>query len=148
MNRVMRQLTVRAPVEKVFAFLSDPHNLPEIWPNVLEVKNIKRDTSGGYNFDWAYKMSGVRLEGKVETAEIMRNQRLVFKSAKGFECIFRWKFMPESQLTNLTLELDYTIPPSVLKHAKEDVVTQLNEHEIEALIENVRTKLELEIAYA
>jgi len=148
MNRIMRQLTVRAPVEKVFPFLSDPHNLPEIWPNILEVKNIKKDTSGGYNFDWAYKMSGIRLEGKVETAEVLRNQRLVFKSAKGFECIFRWKFMPEGQLTNLTLELDYSIPSSVLKHTKEDVITQQNEHEIEALIENVRTKLELEIAYA
>lgn len=148
MIRFMRHINVQAPVEKVFTYLADPKHLPEIWSNVIEVKNVKRASGGGFDFDWSYKMAGLRFDGRAEAVENLQNQRLVWKTTKGLESTLRWKFMPEGNTTSLTLEFDYTIPASLLKRGKEEVITRENEHEIEAMLANVRTKVELEIAYA
>jgi uncharacterized membrane protein len=148
MIRFMRHINVQAPAEKVFTYLADPKHLPEIWPNVIEVKNVKRASAGGFDFDWSYKMAGLKFDGRAEAVEYLQNQRLVWKTTKGLESTLRWKFMPEGSSTSLTLEFDYSIPPSLLKRGKEEVITRENEHEIEAMLANVRTKVELEIAYA
>ena len=148
MIRFMRHINVQAPADKVFTYLADPKQFPEIWPNVIEVKNVKRASAGGFDFDWSYKMAGLRFDGPAEVAEYLPNQRLVWKTTKGLESTLRWKFLPEGNATSLTLEFDYSIPPSLLKRGKEEVITRENEHEIEAMLANVRTKLELEIAYA
>lgn len=41
MKAIVRQIRVDSPVERVFDFLLDPNNLPEIWPNIVEVKSVK-----------------------------------------------------------------------------------------------------------
>ena len=70
MQTIIRDILVKAPVDRVFDFLVDPNNLPEVWPNIIEVKNVKKSKSNdGFNFNWAYKMSGMRFEGKSETVE-------------------------------------------------------------------------------
>lgn len=37
MFRVSRHINIKAPTEKVFAFLEDKSHLPEIWPSMIEV---------------------------------------------------------------------------------------------------------------
>jgi uncharacterized membrane protein len=148
MIRILRNIRINAPVEKVYDFLSDPKHLPELWPNVVEVKSVKRAPKGGYSFDWTYKMSGQTLNGKVETTDFTRNQRFVWESTRGFESILRFRFQPEGNLTALTFEMDYTIPSALLKQTKHDVIVQETEHEVEAMCSNIRTKVELEVAYA
>jgi hypothetical protein len=49
MAKLDRSITINAPVEKVFDLVSDPNNMLEIWPNLVEVKDIQRlpiSTSG------------------------------------------------------------------------------------------------------
>ena len=40
MATVKKSIKINAPVEKVFEYLT-PENLPEIWPSLVEVKNVK-----------------------------------------------------------------------------------------------------------
>ena len=42
MKMITRDIQVDTPVDRVFDFLADPNNLPEIWPNIIEVKNVKK----------------------------------------------------------------------------------------------------------
>jgi uncharacterized membrane protein len=149
MTKILRDIRIKTPVDRVFNFLADPRNLPEIWPNIVEVNNIKKSKSNGsYTFDWTYKMSGMRFEAMAETVEFVQNQRLVIRSTKGFDCTLTWKFQPEMNETRLVLEIEYKIPASLLKKLKEQTILQENEHDVDAVLENVKSRSELELAYA
>jgi len=150
MKTIVREIRVDTPVERVFDFLLDPNNLPEIWPNIVEVKSVKksRDNNEGFSFNWAYKMSGLLFEGKCETIEHIPYERLVVKSNKGLDSTITWRFQPTGRETHVTLRFEYQIPASLLKRIKEDIVIQENEHEVEALLQNLKSRLELQPVYA
>jgi uncharacterized membrane protein len=146
---IVRDIRVDTPVERVFDFLLDPNNLPEIWPNIIEVKNVKKSKdSEGFNFNWTYKMSGLPFEGKCETIEYTRYERLVVKSNKALDSTITWRFQPSGRETHVTLRFEYQIPSSLLKRMKEEIVIQENEHEVDALLQNLKSRLELQPVYA
>ena len=149
MKTITRDIQVNTTVDKVFDFLADPNNLPEIWPNVIEVKNVKRSkTNDNLTFNWTYKMSGVQFESKCETLEIVPYEQIAIQSSKGLNATVTWKFQPAAGATHLTLRLDYEIPSSLLKRIKDDIVIRENEHEVDAMLQNVKTRLELQPVYA
>lgn len=149
MKMITRDIQVNAPVNKVFDFLADPNHLPEIWPNIVEVKNVKKTkTNDSYTFNWLYKMSGMPFEGKCEAVEFVPGDQLVFHSAGGLNATVHWRFQPSGQTTHLALRFEYEIPASLLKRIKDEIVVRENEHELDALLQNVKTRLELEPAYA
>ena len=45
MAKLQKSITINAPVEKVFGYLSDPNNLPEIWPSMVEIEPIAHTES-------------------------------------------------------------------------------------------------------
>ena len=146
---IVRDIRVDTPVERVFDFLADPNNLPEVWPNIFEVKNVKKSKDHeGFNFNWAYKMSGLPFEGKCETIEYTPYERLVVKSNKTLDSTITWRFQPMGRETHVTLKFEYQIPSSLLKRIKEEIVIQENEHEVEALLQNIKSRLELQPVYA
>jgi uncharacterized membrane protein len=148
MKTIVRDIRVDTPVERVFDFLADPNNLPEVWPNIIEVKNVKKSKDHeGFNFNWAYKMSGLPFEGKCETIDYTPYERLVVKSNKALDSTITWRFKPMGRETHVTLKFEYQIPASLLKRMKEEIVIQENEHELEALLQNLKSRLELQPAY-
>jgi uncharacterized protein YndB with AHSA1/START domain len=38
MAKVSKSITINAPVEKIFEYLTDQTNIPEIWPSLVENK--------------------------------------------------------------------------------------------------------------
>ena len=146
---IVRDIQVDIPVERVFDFLLDPNNLPEIWPNVIEVKNVKKSKDHeGFNFNWTYKMFGLPFEGKCETIEHIPYERFVVKSNKALDSTITWRFQPSGRETHVTLRFEYQIPSSLLKRMKEEIVIQENEHEVDALLQNLKSRLELQPVYA
>jgi uncharacterized membrane protein len=149
MKTIIRDIQVNTSVDRVFDFLADPEHLPEIWPNIIEVKNVKKSKANdSFTFNWAYKMSGIHFEGKCETVEYVPYDRLVIQSTKGLDATLNWKFQPNGQATHLTLRFEYEVPSTLLKRTKEEIVIRENEHEVEAMLQNVKSRLELELAYA
>jgi len=62
MAKVVKSVTINVPVEKVFNYLEDPLNLPEIWPSLVEVIEVQRTPEGvGSTYRWVYKLAGIRL---------------------------------------------------------------------------------------
>ncbi|HXQ33710.1 MAG TPA: hypothetical protein VN843_06845, partial [Anaerolineales bacterium] len=83
-----------------------------------------------------------------ETIEYVPYERLVFKSNKGLDSTISWSFQPGGRETHVTLKFEYQIPSSLLKKVKEEIVIRENEHEVDAMLQNLKSKLELELAYA
>ena len=145
MQTITRDVLVIAPLERVFNFLVDPHNLAEVWPSIVEVKSVKKaKNNDGFKFNWDYKMADLEFEGKCETIEYIPNERIAIKSTKGLDSTITWSLNPVGENTHITLTFEYQIPASVLKQAEEAAVVQENEREVDAMLQNLRNSLELE----
>ena len=143
MAKITKSVTINAPVEKVYAFMSEPTNLPEIWPSMVEVKDVQPSPAGGYNFSWVYKMAGVRFDGASETTEAIPNQRVVNKSTKGIESTFVWMYEPEDGGTKLTLEVEYTVPIPLVGKLAEAFIVKQNQHEADVMLANLKARMEI-----
>jgi len=144
MMKVHKKATIHAPINKVFAYMTDPRNLPEIWPSMVEVKNVRTNTHGGYDFDWVYKMGGMHFNGSSDTTEFVINKHHVTKSTKGIESKFTWDYETTRDGTQLTLEVEYNVPVPLIGKIAETILTKQNEHEAEFMLENLKNKMEIE----
>ena len=141
MKKIVKTGTIKAPVEKIFDYISEPSNLPEIWPSLVEVKDVQRLTDGT-KFRWVYKMAGIHLEGTTENVESIANQRIVSKTKGGVESTQTWMFQPEGDGTKVTFEVEYTVPIPVLGKLAEAIIVKMNEQEGEAILANLKTRME------
>jgi len=144
MAKLKRSITIHAPIDKVFTFMNDPRNLPDIWPSMIDVKDLNQAKAGGTNFGWVYKMAGIRFEGASEVVEYIENQRTVTQSTKGIESRFTWMYDTMGKDTKLTVDIEYKVPVPVLGKLAEAVIVKQNEHEAELLLENLKTRMEVE----
>lgn len=103
--------------------MGDPHHLPEIWPSMIEVKDVTPAAVGVYNFSWVYKMSGMRSEGASETTEYETNKHTQTKSVKGIESTFNWDFKAHNG-------------------GAESFIVKQNEHEADTLLANLKDLME------
>jgi uncharacterized membrane protein len=142
MAKLQKSIVIKAPVEKVFSYMSDPTHLPDIWPSMVEVKDVKPSPTGGSNFGWVYKMAGMRIDGASETTEYLPNQRQVTQSTKGIQSKFTWTYQPDPGGVKLTVEVDYTVPVPVLGKVAEAVIVRQNEGEAETLLANLKARME------
>lgn len=142
MAEIKRSISINVPVEKVFAYIDNPVNFPEVWPSMMEVKDVEELPTGGRKFNWVYKMAGVRLEGTSETIEYVANQRIVTKSTGAVESKFVWEFLPEGEGTKLNSSIEYTVPVPVLGKLAEGLIVKMNEREADTLVANLKDRLE------
>jgi len=142
MAKVERSITINAPVEKVFGYIGEPTNLPEIWPSIVEIKDVQPLPSGGHSYRTEYKMAGMRFESTGEDTEWVANQRIVSKNSNGLEATVTWVFQPEAGGTKLTFEVEYTVPIPLLSKLAEAFIVKVNEREAELLLANLKDRLE------
>lgn len=143
MAKIRKSVRLNAPVDQVFDYITHPENLPEIWPSMVEVSNVKRKSDGAHSFDWVYKMAGVRFKGHAESIEIETNARSVVKNERGIPSTFHWTFEGANGGTRVTMEVEYTIPGKLLDKLVAPLVERLNDREAESVLENLKTRLEL-----
>lgn len=127
-------------MEKVFEY-TKPENLPEIWPSLVEVKNIKELANGGYSWDWMYKMAGMNFNGSSEHVEYVENEYTVAKST-GIESTITWKYESVSGGTKMTSLTEYKIPVPLLGKVAEAFIVKMNENESETILANLKARLE------
>lgn len=142
MIKITRTLTIDAPVERIFSFMDDPCNLPRIWPSMIDTKPTGLSAAGGQNFDWEYKMAGIRMHGASQVLERIPNRHLVTSSQQGIESRFTWHYTPLGDHTRVDLEVEYNIPIPVLGNLAEVVVRKQNEHEADVMLANLKTVME------
>ncbi len=143
MAKLQKSGLIKPPVEKVFEYIVDPNNLPEIWPSLLEVKDVQRAPSGDISsYKWTYKMAGIRFEGTTEITEIIQNQRIVIKDRGGIEGTRTTSFLQENEGTRVTVDADYTIPVALLGRLAEPFIVKQNEQEVDTILLNLKVRME------
>ena len=142
MAKLTRSIHIKAPAEKVYNFLTEPSNLPEVWPSMVEVNNIHHEPTGLHKFHWKYKMAGVIFEGETDTVEAVPSKRVVTQTSGGIPSRFEWTYRSEGNEMTLDVSVEYTVPIPVLGKLAEPVIVKLNEHEAETLLANIKTTME------
>ena len=126
MTTINSSININAPVEEVFAYLSDPMNIPEWMVGMTEVMDVT-GSGVGEQYHWKYKMAGVPLRGESTISEHVPNERRVAESKGGITSTFTFTFAPHEGGTKLDVDVDYTIPIPVLGKLAEKLVLKWNE---------------------
>jgi len=142
MAKLNNSVNISAPVEKVFAYVSDPMNLPEWMGSMSEVTDLT-GSGVGQRYHWKYNMVGIPLPGESTIKEHVLNQRVVTESKAGIANTFRFTFAPHEGGTKLDLEVDYTIPVPVLGKLAENLVLKRNQREAVMWMQNIKERLEV-----
>jgi uncharacterized membrane protein len=137
-----KSITINAPVEKVFKYATEPSNLPEIWPSLIENKSVERLPNGGNKTQFVYKMAGMRFEGISEDTEFIPNQRVVSKTEEIVESEMIWEYQSEGEATKVTFRVEYTVPIPLLGKLAEAFIVKQNENEAETLLANLKARME------
>lgn len=140
MATIKSSIFINAPVEKVFDY-TKPEHLPEFWPSLVEVKNIKELPNGGYSWDWVYKMAGMTFNGSSTHTEYVENERTVAQST-GIESTITWSYKPEAGGTRMTALTEYKIPVPLLGKVAEAFIVKMNENESDTIMANLKARLE------
>ena len=141
MAKLAKSVTINAPVEKVFGYVSDSTNLPEIWPSLLEMKDVKHLSDGKTTDSWTYKMAGMRFKGTTIT-EYVENKSVISKTEGGVKSTQIWTFEPADGGTKATFEVEYSVPIPLLGKIAEAIVVKMNDHEGDAIMANLKSRME------
>jgi len=116
--RIETSIEIAAPVEKVFAFLSNPWNQERILPNT-KIEDVSNQPIGvGTKYRISAVISGIkaRLHWH-EIVEFEQNRRFVGHEVKGGPCKkeeWTYVFDPTDKGTKVTLNILIDLPYSVL----------------------------------
>lgn len=142
MKTIDRSIRINAPVGKIYEFVTEPTNLPEIWPSLVEVSNSRRKPDGSHSFDFIYKMAGVRFHGHAATSRATPNKYVEVETKVGLISIFRWSFEGRNDVTEVKLHVEYEIPIPLLGKMAESFLVSLNERECEHLLLTLKERIE------
>lgn len=96
---------LRAPVEQVWAVLTDPESWPLWWPYVRSVQTLKEGDGDGVGsvrrIDWSTRLP-YRITIEVEAVESVRHQRLRGRSRGQLDGEGLWLLREEDGYTDVT----------------------------------------------
>jgi carbon monoxide dehydrogenase subunit G len=142
MSTINKSINIGAPVEKVFAYVTDPMNTLEWLVGTTEVTDVT-GSGVGQHYHWKYNMLGVPLRGESTVSEQVPNERRVTQGKGGVTSTWTFTFAPHEGGTKLDLELDYTIPVPVLGKLAEQLVLKRNQREADLSMENIKQRMEV-----
>jgi uncharacterized membrane protein len=141
MAKLKKSITIKAPVEKIYIYVSNSKNLPEIWPSLIDIWDVEDLPDGRTTNRWAYKMAGMRFEGTT-MIEYVEKKRILSKTEGGVRSIQKWTFEPINDVTGVTFEVEYNIPIPVLGKLAEAIVVKMNDHEGDNIMANLKSRME------
>ncbi len=141
MARFHKSIEIKAPVSKVYSFIEDPNNGPEVMTNLIEVKDVKGSGVGSH-YKWTWSMAGMKFKGENTYIEDVPNKRIVINSKGGIESTWTYNFESRGDVTILDLDIDYKIPVPVLGKLAEKLLLKRNEREGDTNLMNLKDRLE------
>jgi uncharacterized membrane protein len=143
--RIDREIIVNSTLERVFRYVSDPYNWPELWPSLMAVEDVKPLSNGGFSARYEYKMIGMRFKGTGECTDYVPNQWMVIDTKGGIHGRITLTFRSIEDKTRVTITIEYTVPVPLLGKLTEYVVLKMNEQEANLVLNNLRLRFMVDI---
>jgi coenzyme Q-binding protein COQ10 len=125
MGRVHVEGHVDAPVEHVFSVALDVDRIPDYNP-YMEVRNVSGPLDHvGTTFDSTLKILGRRSDSIGKVIEVEPDRLIHIQGenrADGSKSDWIYRFIPEGPATQVSLDVEYTVPGGVLGEAMDRLV--------------------------
>jgi uncharacterized membrane protein len=144
MESLHASVEVEAPIERVFAYVTDPENMPRVWRSMASVSTVERRPDGAHSYDWVHKMGALNVRGHAETAAVEPNRSCTVKSKGGISSTMHWTFEPRGLATHLSVDVDYAVPAPIVGRIAEKVLAKHTEREMNEVLGNVKGAVESE----
>jgi uncharacterized protein YndB with AHSA1/START domain len=141
MAEIERDITIDAPVERVFAYHASPDHLTA-WPHVAYVTGQQELPNASLRLQWTNRLSGMRVDGTTEDIEQVANQRRVSKVRGAIDLMLTATFQPEDGGAKMTIEVEITLPIPLIGGAIGAFIIGGMESEIDATLANVKARME------
>ena len=145
MARLDKEVIVNSSPVKVFSYVSNPNNWPELWPSLMAVENVKTLSNGGFSATYEYKMAGMRFRGTGECTEYLPNQWMVIETKGGIHGRITLTFRSIEDKTRVTITIEYTVPVPLLGKLTEYVILKMNEQEANLVLSNIQLRFMVDI---
>jgi uncharacterized membrane protein len=142
MPKVDNEVIINAPVDEIFGYVSQPSNLKQIWPSLIEINNEQLLPNGGYSYHWVYKMTGIRFSGAGECIEMKPNLVLASRNIGAIESTVYFRFLSIGGRTKVSLAIDYQVPMPLLGQLTEIIILKMNAKEVGLILDNLRIRFE------
>ena len=141
-KKLEKTIMINVPAARIFAYLVEPTNLLEIWPSLIDVRDIIRLPNGGCRFRWVFKMIGTHLKGTCKTSEFIPDRKAVFKSRGGIESTISWMLQSEAGGTKVTFETDCSVPARLSDKVTATFIARGCQREADLILANLKDRLE------
>lgn len=143
-EKIHVEINIKAPIQKVFDFVTNPHKIPLALPGLIENTNVPElPVKAGDTFNFKYKMVGIVLEGVTTVEEITSPTTYNFSTTVG--AISHWKeqLSDDNGSTNFSLDIEYEVPQTWTEAIKISLIQKTNQKSAEKFLENVKSAVEL-----
>ena len=142
MIEVTESVVVDAPLERVWEYMDDPYNQPEISPSITDVRDVEQDETGK-SLAYTYRMAGVSVDGSMQTSTYDPGERVVFELEGPLSGTITWEFERlDDGRTRVTYAAAYDLPSRVLESVVRRFAERYNERELQTTLANLQTRLE------
>ncbi len=99
---------VDGTIERLFAYVPEIHDSPEIWPGLLEVGEVEYLPLGGVIARWVYKMGGAIVVDRQTRNEPLCRCDGPLTVLGNIACGMKWSFYTNTSRPSVTLDGDHT----------------------------------------
>jgi uncharacterized membrane protein len=143
MSRVAKSAVIHGDAEQIMNYIADVKNHPAFIGPLKSVANLEGDPKQqGTSWDWTFVMAGVEFSGRAETVAFEPGRRFSFRTATGIESTFNYTAEPKGNGVNVTVDVTYEVPQTLLSRMQAAVVEKLNDAEGSRAVENLKAILD------
>ena len=108
MAKIEKRVLINESTERIFAYLVEPVKSPEVWPGLLEVREVHRLSGDVCYASWLYKLTGL-FEAPDIRVEYEADQSSLTRGPRNYDLVMTLSYQPDTACgPRLSLDGDYT----------------------------------------
>lgn len=136
-------VTIDASAEEIYNSLVDPANLPRMLRgNLADVSNVVPLETGGYRYEWTYRIAGFPIKASAAMIECVPHERIVVESKGGLKTFSTWVFRPEGEATVATFSIDSPMDNPFVRRMSELFVRNQLRFAVDTAVANLKFLME------
>jgi len=111
MSRIIEEMEINVPVEKVFSFVADYTNATKYTEHLVRFEPTTKTKRGkGARFDMAGEIFDIPFKSQLEVADFVENRGWRLKPISGTQIEIQWLFRSTEKGTRVTYITKYRLP--------------------------------------
>lgn len=113
---INKSVAIKAPVGKVFRFVTSPENWTRFVTNLVDVRDLSPDAPAkGSTFKWTFNFLGLKLKGSGTVSEYSKNKSFGFAFKSTVKISEHYDFIDKGDgVTELKVRVDFGMPVQLL----------------------------------